>query len=127
MAMNRKVKGIIRRALKSGFDLSTIKNYDPKLFHDKIYSYLVDRKYFCFSEDNVIVVSDFTFEDLAELEIIDVHLKITPLKPEGIFELLLDVFKFVADNPDLQPEEDISTEDDEPKRNDIPSEEFDWI
>jgi hypothetical protein len=76
---------------------------------------------------NVIVVSDFTFEDLAELEISDVHLKITPLKPEGIFELLLDVFKFVADNPDLQPEEDISTEDDEPKRNDIPSEEFDWI
>ena len=30
--MNRKVKGIIRRALKNGFDLSTIKNYDPKLF-----------------------------------------------------------------------------------------------
>jgi len=125
--MNRKAKGIIRRALKSGFDLSSIKNYDPKIFHDKLYSFLVDRKYFCFSEDNIIVVSDFTFEDLAELDISDMHMKIIPLKPEGIFELLLDIFKFVADNPDLMPEEDISTEEDSPKPDDIPSEEFDWI
>jgi hypothetical protein len=110
--MTRKVNGIIRRALKNGFDLSTIKNFSPKIFHDKLYTYLVDKKYFCFSEDNIIVVSDL-------------HLKITPLKPEGVFDLLMDVFKFIADNPDLKPEEDISTEENSPEE--IPSEEFDWI
>ncbi len=125
--MNRKAKGIIQRALKNGFDLSTIKNYDQKLFLDKIYTYLVDKKYFCFAEENIIVVSDYTFEDLAELEIGDSFMKITPIRTDGIFDLLLAVFKFVADNPDLMPEEDISTEEDEPKPDDIPSEEFDWI
>ena len=123
--MTRKVNGIIRRALKNGFDLSTIKNFSPKIFHDKLYTYLVDKKYFCFSEDNIIVVSDFTLEDVAEIEISDFHLKITPLKPEGVFDLLMDVFKFIADNPDLKPEEDISTEENSPEE--IPSEEFDWI
>ena len=46
--MTRKVNGIIRRALKNGFDLSTIKNFSPKMFHDKLYTYLVDKKYSCF-------------------------------------------------------------------------------
>ena len=123
--MNRKVNGIIRRALKNGFDLSTIKNFNPKLFHDKLYTYLVDKKYFCFSEDGFIVVSDITLEDVAEIEIGDFHLKITPLKPEGVFDLLIDVFKFIADNPDLKPEEEISTEENTP--NEIASEDLDWI
>ena len=125
--MNSKLKGIIRRALKNGFDLSTIKNYNQKLFLDKIYTYLVDKKYFCFAEDNIIVVSDYTFEDLAELEIGDCYLKITPLRTDGIFDLLLEIFKFIADNPDLMPEDDISTEEDTQKTDDVPSEEFDWI
>ena len=126
--MSRKANAIIRRALKNGFDLSSIRNFTPKLFRDKIYSYLVDQKYFCFSEDNnVIVVSDYTLDDLAELEINEFHLKIVPLRPEGIFDLLMDIFKFVADNPDLMPEEDISTEEDSSPPEDIPSEEFDWI
>ena len=124
--MNSKVKGIIRRALRNGFDLSTIKNYDPKLFLDKMYTYLVDRKYFCFAEENILIVSDYTFEDLAELEIGDSYLKITPIKTDGIFDLLLEVFKFVADNPNLIPEEDISTEED-PAEPEVDSEEFDWI
>ena len=125
--MNRKAKGIIRRALRNGFDLSTIKNYDPKLFLDKMYTYLVEKKYFCFAEENVLVVSDYTFEDLAELEVGDSYLKIIPIKTEGIFELLLEVFKFISENPDLTPEDDISTEEDPPKLDDPPSEEFDWI
>ena len=126
--MDRKVKGIIQRALKNGFDLSTIKNFDTKLFRDKIYTYLVDKKYFCFSEENnVIVVSDMTLDDLAEIQIHEFHMTITPLKPEGVFDLLIEVFKFVADNPDLMPEEDISTEENSSPVDDISSEEFDWI
>jgi len=39
---------------------------------------------------------------------------------------LLEVFKFVADNPNLIPEEDISTEED-PAEPEVDSEEFDWI
>ena len=123
--MNRKANGIIKRALKNGFDLSTIRNFEPKLFHDKLYTYLVSQKYFCFSEDGIIVVSDFTLEDVAEIEIKDFHLKIIPLRPEGVFDILMEVFKFIADNPDLKPEEEISTEENPPEE--IASEDLDWI
>lgn len=123
--MNRKVNGIIRRAIKNGFDLSTIRNFDPKLFHDKLYTYLVSQKYFCFSEDGIIVVSDFTLEDVAEIEIKDFHLKIVPLRPEGVFDILMEVFKFIADNQDLKPEEEASTEENPPEE--IASEDLDWI
>ena len=121
--MNSKIKGIIRRALKNGFDLSTIRNYNPKLFSEKLYLHLVEKKYFCFSEEGIILVSDFTFEDLAELEVHEHHLKITPLKTEGIFSLLLEIFTFIADNPDLKPEDEETTED-YPEDD---SKEFDWI
>jgi hypothetical protein len=64
--MSKKVQAILKRALKSGFDLSSIRNYDPKLFMRKLYTYLVSQKYFCFDEGDAIVVSDYLFEDLAE-------------------------------------------------------------
>jgi len=125
--MKRKVKSIIRRALKNGFDLSTIKNYNDKLFRDMLYTHLVEKKYFCYAEENVVVVSDHTFEDLAELEVHTSYLKIIPIKTEGIFDLLLEVFRFIADNPDLRPEEEISTEEEDTPGPEADSEEFDWI
>jgi len=123
--MNRKVKDIIRRALKNGFDLSTILNYEPKLFKNKLYMYLIQKKYFCFEEEDVIVVSDYTLDDLAELEVGDYHLKINTIRTEGIFDLLIEIFRFIADNPDLKPEDEFSTE--EVIKNEIDSEDLDWI
>jgi hypothetical protein len=122
--MSKKVQAILKRALKSGFDLSSIRNYDPKLFMRKLYTYLVSQKYFCFDEGDAIVVSDYLFEDLAELHVDGYHLKITPLKPEGMYDLLIEVFKFVADNPNLQVEDDDTTEEEKIARNLIGYENF---
>ena len=125
--MSKRVQAILKRALKSGFDLSGIKNYDPVIFMKKLYAYLVAQKYFCFDEGDVIIVSDYLFEDLAELCVDGYHLKITPIKPEGMFELLLEIFKFVADNPILKAEDDDTTEEDIKDESEEDSKEFDWI
>ena len=125
--MSKKVQAILKRALKSGFDLSSIRNYDTKLFIRTLYTYLVSQKYFCFDEGDAIVVSDYLFEDLAELHVDGYHLKITPLKPEGMYDLLIEVFKFVADNPNLQVEDDDTTEEDIREESEEDSKEFDWI
>jgi len=125
--MSKKIQAILKRALKSGFDLSSMRNYDPKLFMRKLYTYLVSQKYFCFDEGDAIVVSDYLFEDLAELHVDGYHLKITPLKPEGMYDLLIEVFKFVADNPNLQMEDEDTTEEDIKDESEEDSKEFDWI
>jgi hypothetical protein len=54
-------------------------------------------------------------------------LKITPLKPEGMYDLLIEVFKFVADNPNLQMEDEDTTEEDIKDESEEDSKEFDWI
>ena len=127
MEMSKKVQAILKRALKSGFDLSAIKNYDPMVFMKKLYVHLVAQKYFCFDEGDAIVVSDYLFEDLAEIYIDGYHLRITPLKPEGMFELLLEIFRFIADNPILKAEDDDTTEEDIKDESEEDSKEFDWI
>lgn len=126
--MNKDPKSLLKRALKNGFDLSSIQNYDPKLFMNKLYTYLVSQKYFCFDEEDYIQVSDWLFEDLAEIYIDGYHLKLTPAKSEGIFELLIEVFRFIADNPNLKTEDEETTEEVPKEESDeSSSEDFDWI
>jgi len=125
----KKIQNILKRAVKNGFDLSAIENYDPKIFMKRLYSYLVSQKYFCFDEGDHIIVSDYLFEDLAELYIDGYHLKIAPIKTEGMFELLIEVFRFIADNPNLKTEDDDTTEEDikDEDESEEDSKEFDWI
>ena len=125
--MKKSIKSILKRAMKNGFDLSSIRNYDPNLFMKKLYSYLVSQKYFCFDEGDTIIVSDYLFEDLAELNINGYHLNIVPVKTEGMFELLIEVFRFIADNPNLKIEDEDTTEEDIKDESEEDSEEFDWI
>lgn len=126
--MEKNIKSILKRALKNGFDLSSIENYNPKLFMNKLYTYLVGKKYFCFEEEDYVVVSDYLLEDLAEIFIDGYHLRITPAKTEGMFELLIEVFRFIADNPNLKTEDDETTEKEEIEESeDSDSKEFDWI
>ena len=125
--MSKKVQAILKRAMKNGFDLSAIENYDPKLFMRRLYTYLVSQKYFCFDEADTVIVSDYLFEDLAEIYIDGYHLKITPLKTEGMYELLIEVFRFVADNPILKTEDEDTTEEDIKDESEDDSKEFDWI
>ena len=126
--MQKNIKSILKRALKNGFDLSSIENYNPKLFMNKLYTYLVEKKYFCFEEEDYVIVSDYLLEDLAEIFIDGYHLRITPSKTEGMFELLIEVFRFIADNPNLKTEDDETTEKEEIEESeDSDSKEFDWI
>ena len=125
--MSKKIQAILKRAMKNGFDLSGIQNYDPKVFMKRLYAYLVSQKYFCFDEADAVIVSDYLFEDLAEIYIDGYHLKITPLKSEGMYELLIEVFKFVADNPILKTEDEDTTEEDIKGESEDDSKEFDWI
>jgi len=126
--MEKNIKSILKRALKNGFDLSSIENYNPKLFMNKLYTYLVGKKYFCFEEEDYVIVSDYLLEDLAEIFIDGYHLRITPSKTEGMFDLLIEVFRFIADNPNLKTEDDETTEKEEIEESeDSDSKEFDWI
>lgn len=123
--MNVKAKNILERAIKNGFDLSGIENYNEKLFINKLYDYLVKNKYFCMLEENMIIVADYTLEDIVEIKIEGYHLNVFPLKTDGFFDVLIDIFRFIADNQNLKPEEEISTE--EVITNEIDSEDLDWI
>ena len=125
--MSKKVQNILKRALKNGFDLSAIQNYDPVTFMKKLYAYLVSQKYFCFDEGDAIVVSDYLLEDLAEIYIDGYHLRITPLKTDGMYDLLIEFFRFVADNPNLKVEDEDTTEEDIKNVSEEDSKEFDWI
>jgi hypothetical protein len=125
--MKGSINSIIKRAIANGFDLTSIENYDPKIFTDKLYDYLVKNKYLCMLENSSIIVADYSLEDIAEITIDGYHLNLVPLKTEGFFDILMEVFRFIADNQNLKPEEEISTEEEKPSIDEVDSEDFDWI
>lgn len=106
-------KTIIQRALKNGFDLSSIENYSEKLFKEGLYDYLVENKYYVTEEDGIIFVGIDIFDDAAEIKIQDKKMTIMPLVQEGFFEILMEVFRYFSKYvKDYLPkgEEDIPTE-----------------
>lgn len=106
-------KTLIQRALKNGFDLSTIENYSEKLFKEGLYDYLVEKKFYVTEEDEIIFVGIDIFDDAAEIKIEDKKMTIKPLTQEGFFDILMEVFKYFSKyvkNYLPKGEEDIPTE-----------------
>lgn len=108
------LKKIIKRAMKHGFDLSFIKNYNERTIFQGLYEYLLKNKYYCSMEDGVIYVGPDIIEDVAEVRIEKQTMKVTPLTENGFFDLLVTLFKYISHVAALEEEkgeEDISTED----------------
>ena len=116
------LKNVLKRAIKNGFDLSYIPNYNPKHFRNELYQYLVQNNFFCFMEDEKIFVGVDVLDDIAEIIIEDVTMKVVPLKEGGFFDLLVHLFKYIGIAAKEKPEEEETTE----SMNDDSSEEI-WL
>ena len=112
----RDLKDILRRSIKSGFDLSFAKNYSDKRLLQGLYDYLVKNHYYCSMEDSIVYVGINIVEDIVEVTIKDKTMKVKPLVDKGFFEVLVSLFKYVkhlASEMEKDLDEDISTETDD--------------
>jgi len=125
----RDLKDIIRRAVKNGFDLSFVKNYDEKAILQGLYDFLVKNKYYCSMDGDVIYVGPDIIEDVAEITIKNKTMRVKALTDRGFFDTLVTLFKYIK-HLSVQLEEDsdddISTETDDFKDDDESSEEM-WL
>lgn len=60
-------------------------------------------------EDKILVGLDI-LEDIAEVSIEDVTMKVVPLKDAGFFDLLVHLFKYIGIASKEKPEEEETTE-----------------
>jgi hypothetical protein len=104
------IKSTINRAIKHGFNLSGIPNYSPKKFRQGLYDYLVDQKYAVFEEEGVITVGYDLTRDVIEIHISGVTMKVVPLIEIGFFEVLFDLFKYIAIAAKETDDDDNTTE-----------------
>ena len=110
------LKDILRRSVKSGFDLSFVQNHNDKALLQCLYDYLVKNYYFCSMEDGIVYVGINIVEDIAEVTIVNKTMKVKALTDKGFFEVLLSLFKYVkhlSSSLEEIPQEDISTETDD--------------
>ncbi len=106
-----KHQGLINRALKNGFDLTTLPNYKPAKFKQRLYDYFVERKYFVMEEGESFFISYNVASDVAEISIIDGTLLITPLEEEGFFDVFMEVMKFITSECEEPTAEEDETTD----------------
>jgi hypothetical protein len=109
----RDLKDIIRRAVKNGFDLSFVENYNEKTIFQGLYDYLVKNHYYCSMDGDVIYVGPDIIEDVAEIRIENKTLKVKALAERGFFDTLVTLFRYVKHLSAMMDEisqEDISTE-----------------
>ena len=111
------MKRIIKRAMKHGFDLSAIPNYNPTEFKNGLFEYLVKMHFTVFEEEGALYIGYDPFEEVAEVTIVNTTMKIKPLTDSGFFEILLELFRYVgiaakeeAFEPKINSDE-ITTED----------------
>lgn len=112
----RDLKDILRRSIKSGFDLSFAEKYSDKRLLQGLYDYLVKNHYYCSMEDDVVYVGINIVEDIVEVTVKDKTMKVKPLVDKGFFEVLVSLFKYVkhlASELEKDLDEDISTEPDD--------------
>ena len=112
----RNLKDILKRSIKSGFDLSFVQNSNDKKLLQGLYDYLVRNHYFCSMEDNIVYVGINIVEDIAEVTIEDKTMRVKALTDKGFFEVLLSLFKYVKHLSSFIEEiseEDIPTETDD--------------
>ena len=111
----KQINNILKRALKDGFDLSTLPNYSQKSFFDGLYDYFVEKKYFITEEEGVLYVGYNIIEDVAEISVFGSTMKITPLQEQGFFDIFVELFRYIrilSDSRDNKiKQEDASTED----------------
>lgn len=110
------LKDILRRSVKSGFDLSFVQNHNDKALLQCLYDYLVKNYYFCSMENGIVYVGINIVEDIAEVTIVNKTMKVKALTDKGFFEVLLSLFKYVkhlSSSIEEIPQEDISTETDD--------------
>ena len=110
------VKGLLKRALTEGFDLSTLPNYNPKKFLDGLYDHLVGKNYIVSEEEGVLFVGYSILYDIAEVTVKDTTMKIKPLSEDGFFDILIELFKYIGIAAKIplgtnRAPEDVSTED----------------
>jgi|TARA_R100000027_G_scaffold66858_2_gene63744 hypothetical protein len=109
------LKGILRRSVRSGFDLSFVENYNEKRLLQGLYDFLVKNHYYCCMENKVVYVGINVVEDIAEVRIENKTMKVKPLTEKGFFEVLVSLFKYVKHLSSFVEEiseQDISTETD---------------
>jgi len=112
----KETKDILKRAMKHGFDLSFIENYNEKRILQGLYDYLVRNHYYCSMEDGVIYVGIDIVQDIAEVTISNKTMKVKPITDKGFFDILISLFKYIRFASSIEQkeiEEDISTETDE--------------
>jgi len=128
--MSKEINGILKRALKEGFNLEGLPNYTPRNFIDSLYEHLVKNHYVVYEEDCVMYVGYNIVDDVAKITVIDTTMKITPLQEEGFFDILIELFKYVSIIANLKvldkKPEDVSTEDYSDDDDDDSSEEM-WL
>jgi|9_EtaG_2_1085328.scaffolds.fasta_scaffold143017_2 hypothetical protein len=117
----KQVKSILKRALKHGFDLSGIKNYNLEKFKDGLFEHLVNNKYYVFEEDESLFVGYFAYEDTAKVYFYETFMKVEPIQESGFFEILIELFRYISiareesmiekDLDDDETTEDYSAED----------------
>ena len=111
----REINTILKRALKDGFDLSTLPKSSPELFINGLYDYFLKNKYAVSEEDGILYVGYSIIEDVAEISVWETTMKIKPLQEEGFFDILVELFRYIREAskaPEIEKkQEDISTED----------------
>ena len=126
----RDLKDIIRRAMKNGFDLSFVKNYNERALLQGLYDFLIKNHYYCSMDGDVIYVGSDIIEDTAEVRIKNKTMFVKVLTERGFFDTLVTLFKYVKHLADQleeeDSEEDVSTETDELQDDDDSSEEL-WL
>tara|TARA_R110002012_G_scaffold150584_1_gene309953 strand:- start:27 stop:404 length:378 start_codon:yes stop_codon:yes gene_type:complete len=90
------IKGIIKKAIKHGFDLSGIPEYSPKKFKSGLYDHLVENHYIVFEELGVLYIGYDIFQEVAEVDISGTTMKVKPLMDTGFFEILIELFRYVG-------------------------------
>ena len=108
------VKKLLRRAMKHGFDLSAIDNFTIPTFRSGLFEHSVEKNFTVFEEDGELFVGYNIVDDVAKVSFSSDTMKVLPLKENGFFEILIELFRYITiacklKNSD-KSDDDISTE-----------------
>ena len=91
------IKKILHRALKMGFDLSTLPNYSPRDFTAGLYDYLLSKHYMVSEEEGGVLFIGYTVtDDVAKEKMIAI---LGGRGQSKEFEKFLTYMKAVSDTP----------------------------
>ena len=100
--------------MKHGFDLSAIDNFTIPTFRSGLFEHLVEKNFTVFEEDGELFVGYNIVDDVAKVSFSSDTMKVLPLKENGFFEILIELFRYITiacklKNSD-KSDDDISTE-----------------